>query len=398
VIPRKDADIVAGEPYQYANSWNMISVGRNQVPASTGYQKTTLFPTAVTNAFYYDGGYQISSTLQHTVGYWLKFNGAQTIRQLGSKRTSDTVNVKTGWNLVGSLGNPVATATFVPQPGGNHLSTFYGYNGAYFVEDTLKPSKAYWVKADLDGYFVASASSIAPKLAPPAVSIKEFNTLTISDKEGHSQTLYFGEDAEGRMLMRDYEMPPEGPEASSFGARYASGRILEAYPASVKDGMSFGISITSKSSPLTIRWNVVNHRNKHFTIGDAANGKILKSREIAGANEATINASGAIHLILSVEGGAVPREFSLSQNYPNPFNPSTKFVVGLPQTAHLDVAVYNILGQKVASLVSENRDAGFYTITWNGNAEGGFAASSGVYFVRVNADKFNAVRKILMMK
>lgn len=398
VIPRLNPDIVAGEPYEYFNGWNMISITRNQLPSSTGYDKTTLFPNVVPNAFSYNGSYVVEPILPHKKGLWLKFNGAQIVRQLGAKRTNDTIPVVAGWNLVATIANPVRTNTFIASPPGNHLSTFYGYSGTYFIEDTLKPPQGYWVKADSDGYFVENAPAIVPKIAPRTVSIAEFNTLTISDKEGHSQKLYFGQDTERKLLMRDYEMPPGGPEGSSFDVRYASGRILEAYPAVVKDGQSFGITVNAQSSPITVRWNIVNPEGKHFRLADAVDGKILKSREMVGANEITINASGSIHLNLSVEGGAIPKEFSLSQNYPNPFNPSTKLVVALPQAAHVEAVVYNLLGQRVASLIDENRDAGFHTITWNGTAENGTAASSGVYFVRVSADKFNAVRKILMMK
>ena len=402
-IPRKNDDIVAGYPYQYSNGWNMLSIGREQLPASTGYDKGVLFPTATSNAFYYDGGYFTTSTFQHTLGYWLKFSGAQAIRQLGTKRTKDTVHVKSSWNLIGTLGNPVPTSTFTVQPGGNHLSVFFGYAGAYFVEDTLQPSKAYWVKADLDGSFYQESPAMMPKITPPAVAIKEFNTLVISDKDGHSQKLYFGQDTEGKMLMRDYEMPPPGPEASDFNVRYASGRILEAYPPVVNAGMEFGISINAKSAPLKLSWNIVNPQGKRFTIVDAS-GKAMKTQEIAGTGEALIKSAGNLHLNLTVNGGSMPKEFALSQNYPNPFNPSTKLEISLPQAAYLEVLVYNILGQKVATLASEMRDAGYHSVIWNGTTQGGAPVASGIYFVRMNAtpasggEGFNAVRKIMLMK
>ncbi len=408
IDPRNDDDFVAGDPYQYSNGWNMLSVGRNQLPPSTGYEKTTLFPTAVSPAYYYDASYQIATTLLHTRGHWLKFNGGQTIRQLGTKRTLDTVQVKAGWNLVGTLGNPVATNTFVAEPGGNSLSAFFGYNGAYVLEDTLEPTKGYWVNAAIDGYFVQSAPMMLPKMTPPAVPISEFNTLTISDREGHSQILYFGQDTEGKMLMRNYQMPPASPEAGTFDVRYASGRILEAYPTDVskgspdgRAGMEFGIVINAKNAPLTLSWNIVNPQGKKFTIA----GKAIKTKEIAGTGEVLIPASGNVQLNLTVNGGAVPKEFALSQNYPNPFNPSTKFEVALPLAAHLDVAVYNLLGQKVATLANEDRDAGYHILTWNGTTQSGVQVASGIYFVRMNArqvgssdNAFNTVRKMMLMK
>jgi flagellar hook assembly protein FlgD len=94
----------------------------------------------------------------------------------------------------------------------------------------------------------------------------------------------------------------------------------------------------------------------------------------------------------------------LSRNYPNPFNPTTNFEVGVAQKAHLQVVIYNTLGQKVATLVDEERGAGFYTVTWNGLTGNGVAAASGVYFARMNASPtsggkpFVGLQKIVLLK
>jgi hypothetical protein len=94
----------------------------------------------------------------------------------------------------------------------------------------------------------------------------------------------------------------------------------------------------------------------------------------------------------------VPTTFGLSQNYPNPFNPTTRFNISLPEAAHIEVDVYNVVGQKIATILSEERAAGNYSITWNGTSQAGAPATSGVYFVRMQAGKFSAVRKVLLMK
>ncbi len=100
----------------------------------------------------------------------------------------------------------------------------------------------------------------------------------------------------------------------------------------------------------------------------------------------------------------LPTTFSLNQNYPNPFNPSTKIVVALPQNAHLELAVYNLLGQKIATVANENRQAGYPEYTWNGTTDNGTPVTSGVYFARLDArtegtgESFTAMRKLLLMK
>ncbi len=89
-----------------------------------------------------------------------------------------------------------------------------------------------------------------------------------------------------------------------------------------------------------------------------------------------------------------PNEFSLAQNYPNPFNPSTVIYYQLPKESRVSLKVYSMLGQEVATLVDESKQAGSYTVTFS--AQNGFA--SGVYFYRIQAGDFVAVKKMMLMK
>jgi len=92
-------------------------------------------------------------------------------------------------------------------------------------------------------------------------------------------------------------------------------------------------------------------------------------------------------------------EFSLFQNYPNPFNPSTtiSYTVGAHRDVplqHVDLSIYNTLGQKVATLVNKKQPAGNYNVIWNAN---GFV--SGVYFYRLTTDNgFVQTKKLLLLK
>jgi uncharacterized repeat protein (TIGR02543 family) len=98
------------------------------------------------------------------------------------------------------------------------------------------------------------------------------------------------------------------------------------------------------------------------------------------------------------EGEMVPTSFALAQNYPNPFNPTTTITVDLPVTSPVALEIYNILGEKVATLVNDVRDAGSYQVIWDGRDESHNPVASGVYLYRVRAGDFTAVKKMVLLK
>lgn len=98
------------------------------------------------------------------------------------------------------------------------------------------------------------------------------------------------------------------------------------------------------------------------------------------------------------ESGATPAVFALWQNYPNPFNARTVIAYQLPQSAEVELVVYNIMGQKVKTLVRETQEAGTYRVEWDGTDASGRAAGSGVYLYRLRAGDFLRVRRIALMK
>ena len=99
-----------------------------------------------------------------------------------------------------------------------------------------------------------------------------------------------------------------------------------------------------------------------------------------------------------VDQAELPKEFGLRQNYPNPFNPTTVIQYALPKASFVKIQIYNILGQKVRSLVDEPQEPGYKTIRWDGEDDGGNEVSSGVYFYRIEAADFVKCRKMILLK
>jgi hypothetical protein len=98
------------------------------------------------------------------------------------------------------------------------------------------------------------------------------------------------------------------------------------------------------------------------------------------------------------EGGELPKTFGVSPNYPNPFNPSTTIKYQLPRTSDVKLAIYNVLGQRVRTLVDARIEAGYHSVEWDGRNDAGAQVGSGVYIYRFSADNYLKVQKMVLMK
>lgn len=95
---------------------------------------------------------------------------------------------------------------------------------------------------------------------------------------------------------------------------------------------------------------------------------------------------------------ALPMKFDLGQNAPNPFNPTTTLFYDLPQATHVRLDIYNVLGQRVNTLVDDYQEAGFKSVVWNGTDSYGYSVASGMYFYRIEAGEFSKTMKMMMLK
>ena len=127
---------------------------------------------------------------------------------------------------------------------------------------------------------------------------------------------------------------------------------------------------------------------------------IVQTQTVVDPNMHSVSSQGLNgNVQITSNGVAVPKEYGLSQNYPNPFNPSTKIQFNLPMDSKVDIVIYNVLGQKVATLVDGTVSAGYHSIEWNASS-----FSSGVYFSVIrctsisNGRTFNSVKKLMLLK
>ncbi|MCE5252079.1 T9SS type A sorting domain-containing protein [bacterium] len=101
---------------------------------------------------------------------------------------------------------------------------------------------------------------------------------------------------------------------------------------------------------------------------------------------------------LADETGTIPQPLPVISSFPNPFNPSTTIGFTLPEAGLTNLSVYNIAGQKVRGLVSENMTAGHHTAVWDGKDENGVPVSAGIYFARLTCGGRTVSGKMVMVK
>lgn len=116
------------------------------------------------------------------------------------------------------------------------------------------------------------------------------------------------------------------------------------------------------------------------------------------AIESALNAGTPIGTDVEEIGGEIPSSIRLLQNYPNPFNPTTSIQFALDAPRDVELAVYDVLGRRVATLVNDRLAAGTYKVDWDARSVAGWQIGSGVYFYTLRSGDFAESRRMVLMK
>jgi hypothetical protein len=367
-----------------SNGWNMISV-----PVKLeDYIKVNLFPTAQSNAFLFNNGYLPKDTLKNGAGYWLKFAANQNIPFTGVPRSFDSVDVSIGWNMIGGISYRIPTSHVTGSSGVIISSPFYKYQSGYSTADSIAPGKGYWVKTSAAGKLYMSNTVLLKDNVSLEEKLNQLNTLTVTDKEGNKQTLYFGSASDEKFDSTFFELPPLAPEGI-FDIRFSSNNCVEFLPDKIDNTLNYLINVRANKYPLVVTWHIGSNAQHEFVLrgGD-------KEQTLTREGSMTLSKS-VTALMLDVTGKeTVPAVFKLNQNYPNPFNPSTQIKFSVDKTAKTTLDIYNILGQKVATLFNDIAESGkYYTVKFDGS---NFA--SGVYFYKLQTSKNTDIKKLMLLK
>jgi M6 family metalloprotease-like protein len=143
--------------------------------------------------------------------------------------------------------------------------------------------------------------------------------------------------------------------------------------------------------PFTIREPISG--NSYFS-GDGANYTRWTDKDVAIRARIRFPVSD----VADNPDGNLPDNYRLAQNYPNPFNPETVIGYSVPKRSAVELAVFNLLGQKVRTLVNRTQPAGDYTKSWDGTDDLGREVASGVYLYRLTTDNVAGSRKMMLLK
>ena len=441
--------VFAGTPETMSTSalagWNLVSVPARQTDMSPGgvfdddYGETPYFMYQYNSA----SGYSIPSMLNMGQGYWLGSNTAQTVDARGVPISSYTLTLTNGWNLIGNpfvTDEPVSnlkftdgsvTLTWTDASSNTYqwLSpALYGYAGGGYFDEGSVPGGAlhvwngYWIPIEKDGIsLMYSVGTPAPKQGIPvaeqitskhwsvdlAASLKTPDGKTCTD-----EIASFGvrNDAMAGFDNRyDVPRPPKSPgknyiEVSFtvngesypkiFGISYARD-----YKAPGKAVWEFIVN-TSGEGIVTLTWNscAVSSLGNDVEI-NMYDMEAHKSIDMKKVGSYTYEEMGTgRRFTINNADKVAPSSFRLSQNYPNPFNPTTVIEYQLPKAMHVQLEVYNVLGERIATLVNEQQDAGYYTVSWDGRDQQHRMVTSGIYFYRLDAGQLFNMKKMLLMK
>ncbi|HLB01321.1 MAG TPA: S8 family serine peptidase, partial [Bacteroidota bacterium] len=138
--------------------WNLLSLP----VMMTNPQADSLYPGALSPVFIYSGGYQAIDTIPNGRGYWVKLAGAGNVLLAGGVRTLDTLQLSAGWNLIGTLSDPVPIASIIREPDSLIASNYYTHTANSYqkvgADSSLLPHRGYWVRSTGDGRLILSTT------------------------------------------------------------------------------------------------------------------------------------------------------------------------------------------------------------------------------------------------
>lgn len=365
--------------------WNLMSV-----PTSRSDCRTfAVFPFGTSPAYAFLNGYVVRDTLSEGSGYWLKFSSTQSIEVNGDPLQNDTINLRKGWNIIGSITTPVTTGSILQDPSGLISSVFWDYDNGYTSAENIEPMKGYWVKANGEGILILNSVYKSNSKNTNAAFQLDANRLKFTDRAGKQQVLYFMDEVD--LPLEKFELPPI-PPTDAFDIRFESGHTA----ALINNQKKHRILIQTSSFPLHLEWEINDSRIYKINDKQGSFDYELKETGSLFINDELIK-SISLENLRNAHQSVELMNYELRQNYPNPFNPSTNIAYRIPSNDFVTLKVYDILGKEVAVIVNKYQEKGSYSVAFDASSALG-GLSGGVYYYKLTAGKYIEIRKMILLK
>lgn len=370
-------------------------------------------------------------------GYWLITKGEHTLT-LGSANVSTSegffpIQLDSGYNLIG---NPfpyrVSWANSRRPSSDSVESWLWKFDGTGFQQEgnVMEPFTGYFLKSLRRGVTIAiNPADISPGIVMPKTerTMREFAqgewelAISASNGIGSDNDNIAGvlRSAKEEWDAEDFSEPPAAPTdylvvsfnhgdwknnpgryAGDFRPVHQEGNYWDFDIASAKSeaivttefskagNIPAGFEICLVDMTTERVTNITSSMSYQFKLRENESSRSL--RLVVGTQKFIADNTNGIPII--------PLAYSLAQNFPNPFNPSTTIQYVLGHSAHVELVVYNMLGQKVKTLYSGVKGLGTYVAEWDGTNNDGQKVSSGIYFYRLHTDEFSDARKMVFLK
>ncbi len=361
--------------------------------------------------------------------YWLLLPQSTTVDYEGAplqpKDSTVCIDLRQGWNLIGNpFRNNVETFSCLIDSGGYQQPimeaaaagwispVFYAYLGdRYIITSALQAGRGHWFAALVNGLqlCITRGAPSAPAHTDTRSSFVSNSTeeaAFLSITSSHSTvTLGVAADAEdGFDAVYDLPAPPKAPVENDGSlvllADYEIGfnRFTRDIK-SIQPEHEWLIEVSGHSST-TVDFNGLPELTG---AGYLVTLVTDDGRSQPITCDQTILLSPGQHRIImnrleQSSEVSIPDHYYLSSNYPNPFNPKTRLAFGLPSAGDVRLTIYNVLGQKVRTLIDRPMAAGHHTVDWDGADNMGRPLSSGVYFYMLESKDFRKTRKMMLVK
>jgi hypothetical protein len=365
-----------------AEGWNFVSV-----PVESEATFGTLFPECSQGFSYTPGeGYAtLSDGEALPVGMGIAVQCQADTTSVTGTVAPSTMGVEAGWNLIGGVEDTVSVSAVTASPSGIVESEFFmlpageGYTDA--VE--LRPGEGYWVKIaeagtlDVSGETGALVAGSETSTQDPASEAR----LLITDAEGQQSTLRLKEGLTDQQRSRS-ELPPI-PPGDVFDVRFASGHAAAAFASG--EASEHAVQIQGATFPVEVRLEA-GGGDRRVEISAGEKRHALSADQPAAQIQQSTGRIG-------VTATPTPETFRLGKASPNPIRRSAELEYTLPEASEVSIAVYDVLGRRVARLVDEKRRTGVHQARIDGGT-----LPSGKYFVRMRAGTFRQTRQLTVVR